>query len=1623
MAKIWGRMGGGRWLPALSVVLASCGPSAHGSADGDSADEQVGSSSQELVASRGLVPYPKKQLNGVPVLDANGKPIVLWNGSLPDLLAADAVANCFKADAYAYRPAPAFSTDTYFDYLTAKMKEVVGGNVAGIEQRWYTSRANRRLNVNSSTNADQALIFRPHDTTAYQIFPAGALPQFITATGATEAQRPLFWAEGNLCVAQSLRESLSAAQSLLMSAEDYREMLEIIRQRAQVAMLEYSHIAQLGSKANYTVIEPDYQPLGQLNQQLRTLTAARAAVMGSDFAASISLLANTAKELAEVLVRSGSARLPLGTSAATTAENDWRVGSWRHRVLSLLYGGDPFATQGSSGKLWQKFAGDPRTAAALDATRVPFVAEDMRAPEASTLLGLARRADALFLSAIRSTTTSPQGGFLTGIDLTAIDVATSAERLYRVVEASLRHPECIAQVAADRQTQACEKAIVNADVPTTANYTNSLLWLNYRITPEHARSLAASLGQAIPKVTATCTATSEYCTRAILDGPQQIRGTHWLSLGDDDFIPLRYVVSETPDAVVRTADNLPGATGTWYHLDPKFTAIPHSTPQRAKGFTDGFYEPSQVIGTATPATQKVVSGSEDRQMGAISALVAVRDQVLQATRDNGTGSFPNNTWSTEYLKRPNAAIEVITAAVGATSISIQPKLTFGYFAEAGCHPLVGSPSANAGKCYRSAVSSAAGNPVWRITYTTPKGTTPSLVRYGASAATPLSTSMDTPVTGCIAPSTGTALVTPGTTIQQTAYEISSKNGDASHFAGYDGDCKNAKLLATAVLKTGTFTDTSTGTSYPAPTNSYHLADGGTLGELAKRAWDTQEVNWSRPAFDGFGLPTDYVPIVDTTLLGANGNLYSADQYLTLAETAAAEANVRTKAAFEALLDEQIDDQAAENAQLEAATMSGQSNVSLCGSEQCSVATQKANLRTELSLPSRELADVTGFVKKVATRLALTADLLSPVATQLAASTLPNFQTNFGTSTLKSIADQQWDSVRKARNTLDEAESAAKMSAQQISEAQTVIDNAVIAYNSAVPIRDQRKTAAQAEAGAGMQASAAYDAAVAAAAARVEIATEKNKRECSDEAFEDAFLNGKSMSCDHDDMWWLTDDLQGKIVVTCTGTMQMSFSFAAINAQHKLCTETAEQLRIEQADEATIVANKPSTTGVTAANIAYREAAAAVGNAKGRVAEGYQKYTAALLGKADRLQQVMTKMDDANAQIVTSASAALKAVQDTKHNLAQIALRSQMTDSQLRTRLGTYQRFHSTDVLDARLAMEAARRYAVLARRALEARFVVDLSTMTSPEFTATAPATWADSVYEYDLDLKSSSGLSLVASPSGASDNNTTGPTNAAKIASYVSSLRNVRNNFFVSRPTQSAKNETEVFSVPGPGATLEMEVNGEFLTQLSPEALRWSFYCQNSNAWIPHPSLGTYDTTLLNTACPGVTADKPRTPPDKAKLAFSLDPWGRMESDISNPPLVFKYNGRWNKLAVNLVGSGVLNCGSDQACLASQSVRFNLAHLTPTIVSDRDQLWRSVAFPRATMEDGKAAAANLFLTAVTNSWNVPAVQNIARYEYLERPLGGSYELILMAGPKVRLQNIETVQVLTMVDFWVKSGG
>src|SRR5262249_15610137 len=89
-------------------------------------------------------------------------------------------------------------------------------------------------------------------------------------------------------------------------------------------------------------------------------------------------------------------------------------------------------------------------------------------------------------------------------------------------------------------------------------------------------------------------------------------------------------------------------------------------------------------------------------------------------------------------------------------------------------------------------------------------------------------------------------------------------------------------------------------------------------------------NPSKPAYDGFGFPTDWVPPMDPNLFAGNPGETSAQHYLDRAEKAATDATDAVQAAFNNLLLEQTDEMALKAAQAKSSGMMKLAVDSLCG---------------------------------------------------------------------------------------------------------------------------------------------------------------------------------------------------------------------------------------------------------------------------------------------------------------------------------------------------------------------------------------------------------------------------------------------------------------------------------------------------------------------------------------------------------------------------------------------------------------------------------------------------------------------------------------------------------------------
>ncbi|MDX2054202.1 MAG: hypothetical protein SFV15_17510 [Polyangiaceae bacterium] len=486
----------------------------------------------------------------------------------------------------------------------------------------------------------------------------------------------------------------------------------------------------------------------------------------------------------------------------------------------------------------------------------------------------------------------------------------------------------------------------------------------------------------------------------------------------------------------------------------------------------------------------------------------------------------------------------------------------------------------------------------------------------------------------------------------------------------------------------------------------------------------------------------------------------------------------------------------------------------------------------------------------------------------------------------------------------------------------------------------------------------------------------------------------------------------------------------VNARLELQTPFPELVRQGHCDVATGEKERqdddpsgdPGQKAIDLANIKRQEEflLALVGADNVRLANEKEQAIANYDAQVTRLGRVSNEVNARFTAQLTQVQNAIGAVNKASASLAQLEqeARSVTQQSELENALITAQAqaksglstvFQNHDIWRARALLANARQLSIAARRAIESRFVVDLSNMQEAQAYVAAPALWADDIYDSDLSAPAVVGLDISPKIKGAVYPN--------KLTDYVTNLERFVQGYSASYPTSQVKGDTEVVSLPAPDTRASTtSAAGDELKYLAPEASGWSFTCPQSNTpMITHP-LGVGSNATMDTAC--LNRDGTRSKPATAIYAFHLDPWGRVNGNWASPPYSQRYNIRWQRLALNLVGTGVRDCSRAQGSEGC-SVRYALRHSGPALISDFNGDWRSQSIPDATIEGGRALAVEEIVDPVTRGFTDPLVANVARTEFRGRPLHGTYELILYLDEGVTLSQLEHLQLLIQSDYWV----
>ena len=206
----------------------------------------MGASAQSLALDTGAfggVPIPVESFGSIPKL-VGGKPIQNWDGSVVELIAADAWAECSRE-----RPLTAL-VDEYLTGLQAKMAGALcaatnlAGNPAG---DWYFSRRDPACNVDPVTVESRPLppVSRGAELSAYDVSAVNFNNTAAVRAATRWAQAEVSYADQNLCMARRLAERLEGQAALFASADQQLELLNVVRHRAQAAVIQHTFLAKV----------------------------------------------------------------------------------------------------------------------------------------------------------------------------------------------------------------------------------------------------------------------------------------------------------------------------------------------------------------------------------------------------------------------------------------------------------------------------------------------------------------------------------------------------------------------------------------------------------------------------------------------------------------------------------------------------------------------------------------------------------------------------------------------------------------------------------------------------------------------------------------------------------------------------------------------------------------------------------------------------------------------------------------------------------------------------------------------------------------------------------------------------------------------------------------------------------------------------------------------------------------------------------------------------------------------------------------------------------------------------------------------------------------------------------
>jgi hypothetical protein len=729
-------------------------------------------------------------------------------------------------------------------------------------------------------------------------------------------------------------------------------------------------------------------------------------------------------------------------------------------------------------------------------------------------------------------------------------------------------------------------------------------------------------------------------------------------------------------------------------------------------------------------------------------------------------------------------------------------------------------------------------------------------------------------------------------------------------------------------------DALAGVAFTVDAQAVSASRGGALERLLLRTFAVDARNWTRPLF-GMEEPRSLLFPNEGQLLDTG--VAATLQLLADARTQAAAAEQRARTAVRELAQQRDDVQAAEDARQRALTVSAAELADLVGNEQGDV-------------PFKVGMGVWGLALKFAPTSSIELKSLTAGSSGLT----QNVPYLWGDS-LRGCFQGRYEGPLDviAQKSVDCAESLQDATSGKLKAAAGAYLSSTRAFFEAMRnVVDTVAAANQREAAA---------AAAFAAAQRIPIGrVNETTPECSAAAFQNALEAGYSFA----------DTSRLKTRVEADGSFEYSdardgsWSPGPLYQQHNLCDQAAVRSREQET---------------------YRDAQAAAAS------------QALLATQRERIAQISAAMSNTNtaaAQVWQAAGQVLDIVGRARTVQAQRDLEVRIASTNKTTRLSFLQRFLSADLETAYVEQERARRLATRARRAIEARYLTDLS---SSELTGETldkkPSTWADSIYSFDF-------AAIVNQDEARS-------TNLAAITQYLQRLTDFTQDYqrtYLNSPRVA----TRRLALPGPDDREVFTGTDGNGSVLPPDSALWSYLCAGQSTWQAHPLLLGTGTTA-DTMCPG------GKPPARLRLRFTLDEWGRLMGTQAPPPEGV-FNARFVRAMLTLTPTRGAELPSNA------TFGFSLVHRGP--VSLRDHTGWPMSFgiaPGRVPEARAAIPERLDLSEVNTPWSYSQLQGaIVTSEVADRPLFGTYTIELTLPASTLPSAVGGAQLWVESSSWVK---